>query len=177
MGVTETGPWDEVVKLQDSKHVMSIIESELKPAQQRAGLRGSKVIKEKIASGPGPALSGFTVAMKGSSKQLIDKADLLGAVSFSVLDTFNVFVGVLKQAHGSGLGTVNIGLLQEQGTTIRVTDKMRNWFFAQGVHLRNSTIVIVIPGRPFVKPSEEKVREAAEEEYSLAMEKIAGKIL
>ena len=42
-----------------------------------------------------------------------------------------------------------VAKVQEYGTTIAVTDKMRGWFGRHGIHLRSSTIFIRIPGRRF----------------------------
>ena len=42
-----------------------------------------------------------------------------------------------------------VAKVQEYGTTIAVTDKMRGWFGHHGIHLRSSTIFIRIPGRRF----------------------------
>lgn len=43
-----------------------------------------------------------------------------------------------------------IATIQEYGTIIKVTPKMRGWFGAQGFNLKKTTTEITIPPRPFM---------------------------
>jgi hypothetical protein len=58
-------------------------------------------------------------------------------------ESLRVTVGV-----ASGKPTM-VAKVQEYGTTIKVTEKMRSWFRRSGINLKSSTIFIRIPGRKF----------------------------
>ena len=117
----------------------------------RVGNYGASEVKKGIVSGaPGGQTftpnSPLTVQRKGSSSPLIDNGDLVGSVTYQVVDSNNVFVGVKKGKE------VNIAAVHEFGCTIGVTPKMRAYLHHQGVHLRTSTQYINIPPRPFLRP-------------------------
>jgi hypothetical protein len=42
-----------------------------------------------------------------------------------------------------------VAKVQEYGTTIAVTNRMRSWFRRHGINLKSSTVFIRIPGRKF----------------------------
>lgn len=58
-------------------------------------------------------------------------------------ESLRITVGV-----ASGKPTM-VAKVQEYGTTIKVTDKMRSWFRRSGINLKSSTVFIRIPGRKF----------------------------
>jgi hypothetical protein len=68
-------------------------------------------------------------------------------------DRLRVTVGI-----ASGKPTM-VAKVQEYGTTIAVTDKMRAWFRRSGINLRSSTVFIRIPGRRFWSKSWHSVRD------------------
>lgn len=123
---------------------------------RKAGLIGQKMIVENINSGgnlagkPFQANSSVTIALKGSSKPLIDNGDLLGSIRSEMRSPTTSFAGVLK-SHPSG---VNIGAIMEAGTNRA----------GRG----NS---VVIPERPFIAPVaespklEKKIKDMAEKVY------------
>lgn len=155
------GDWNRIENILNPKRLMSIFHR----AAARVGVYGASEVQKGIVSGaPGgwtfTPNSPATVEMKGSSKPLIDKGDLLGSVNYEVLDNGNgVFIGIKygKEA--------NIAAVHEFGCTIGVTPKMRAYLHFRGINLRKSTQYIHIPARPFLHPvlhSEEflnKVRE------------------
>lgn len=60
--------------------------------------------------------------------------------------------GILKdKAYENGFSLIQNALVQEYGTIIRVTPKMRAWFKYQGCPLKRTTTQIVIPPRPFLR--------------------------
>ena len=83
------------------------LETILKPSRIAAGIQqaaskvgnyGASEVKKGIVSGaPGgqnfAPLSSMTIARKGSSKPLIDKGDLVGSITYQVIDADNVFIG------------------------------------------------------------------------------------
>ena len=142
-----SGDWNRLETILNPSRIAAGIHQ----AAARVGNYGASQVKKGIVSGA-PAGQTFTpdsaltVARKGSSKPLIDKGDLVGSVTYQVIDSNNVFIGVKKGKE------VNIAAVHEFGCTIAVTPKMRAYLHHQGVHLRASTQYIHIPPRPFLRP-------------------------
>lgn len=123
----------------------------IRQAAARVGNYGASQVKKGIVSGaPGGQAfvpnSPLTVERKGSSKPLINHGDLVGSITYEVVDSKSVFIGVKKGKEH------NIAAVHEFGCTIAVTPKMRAYLHHQGVHLRASTQYIHIPARPFLRP-------------------------
>jgi hypothetical protein len=125
-------------------------------------------------------LAASTIALKGSSKALIDKGDLIASITTTKVRLANRliarFVGVHRTAIGkAGQRLANIAEIHEFGTkpyTIPVTPKLRGWFNAmaeQGIFPRRmsaATRIIRhpgIPARPFLRPPFEQWSEGAED--------------
>lgn len=51
----------------------------------------------------------------------------------------------------SDLTNAELGAIHEFGATITVTDKMRNYLYSQGLHLKKDTMTVVIPTRSFLR--------------------------
>ncbi len=142
-----SGDWSRIDEILSPSRIAAGV----KQAAARVGNYGASQVKKGIVSGaPGGQKfvpnSSMTIARKGSSKPLIDKGDLVGSITYQVVDSNNVFVGVKKGKE------VNIAAVHEFGCTIQVTPKMRAYFHYQGIHLKASTQFIVIPPRPFLRP-------------------------
>ena len=171
--VQRFGDWYEARRVFDdlsNKFVKSY-----QKALMKVGLHMRKKIRQGIRSGaPGgeqfEALSKFTIERKGSSKPLIDDADLIQSINFEVVDTDAVFVGVKRNTtNKEGDDLVNIGAIhegvdpntgkvREHGAVIPVTKKMRGWFFYNfGIRLTKSAIII--PKRPFLRPTLEAEKD------------------
>ncbi len=164
-----TGDWGRLETLLDPARIAAGIQQ----AAARVGNYGTSEVKKGIVSGaPGSQklapLSPITIARKGSSKPLIDKGDLVGSVTYQVIDSNNVFIGVKKGKE------VNIAAVHEFGCTIGVTPKMRAYLHYQGVHLRASTQYIHIPARPFLRPvlQSEEFKAKVTEIYIEAIERM-----
>ena len=142
------GDWDRVNNILNPARLMSIFQR----AAARVGNYGATEIQKGIISGaPGgqkleentPA----TIMLKGSSKPLIDKGDLVGSITYQILDNGNgVFIGIKygKEA--------NIAAIHEYGCVIPVSDKMRGYLHYRGINLRKDTQYIFICPRPFLSP-------------------------
>ena len=142
-----SGDWSRLDQILDPSRIAAGV----KQAAERVGNYGASEVKKGIVSGvPGgqtfAPLSPVTVARKGSSKPLVDKGDLVGSITYQVIDANNVFVGVKKGKEH------NIAAVHEFGCTISVTPKMRAYLHHQGIHLKASTQYIHIPARPFLRP-------------------------
>lgn len=66
------------------------------------------------------------------------------------LQTGRVHIGILGDSDSEILMVASV---QEFGVNIDVTDKMRNYLHAQGLHLKKTTKQIKIPERSFVRSS------------------------
>lgn len=142
-----SGDWGRLETILNPSRIATGIQQ----AAARVGNYGASQVKKGIVSGAPDGQtfvpnSLLTVQRKGSSSPLIDKGDLVGSVTYQVIDANNVFVGVKKGKE------VNIAAVHEFGCTIGVTPKMRAYLHHQGVHLRASTQYINIPPRPFLRP-------------------------
>lgn len=138
------------------------------------GLLLKKRVRERIRSGVPPRNAALTMLIKGSSKPLVDRGDLFGAVTSAVISWDRAEVGFLRTS-----GANNIGEILTRGAIIPVTDKMRAMFKALAMvadgswpasklrgralelwnrrpglpwkPLKDSTKAIVIPPRPFMR--------------------------
>ena len=164
-----TGDWKRLDEIMNPAN----IRKGLNQAVARVGNYGASEVKRGIVSGaPGGQRftpnSPLTIARKGSSKPLIDKGDLVGSITYQVIDSNNVFIGV-KQGKEA-----NIAAVHEFGCTIRVTPKMRAYLHYQDIHLKASTQYIHIPARPFLRPVllGEEFKAKAAEIYIQAIERV-----
>lgn len=166
----KTEGFEELAKLLDPASFQARLISKVGKATARVGLDAEREIKEDIAGGNFAKNSPITVAMKGSSRPLVDKGDLLKAINSRVLKWDQAVVGVLRSKQkrdsggrfkkGGGDNILNIAAVLHEGATITVTDRMRRYIAAlsretngQTKPLRASTRVIVIPRRPFLESS------------------------
>lgn len=157
MSAIKTGDWDKALEFFDDLDAR--FERAVKKALTRVGAYVSSQVKRGIRSqAPGgkefTPLTEFTIKRKGSSKALIDHGDLIGAITFKLIDDETVFVGLLRSARDKdGEELVNLGHIHEFGRVIKVTPKMRGFFrHVFGVNLKPSTDAVRIPERPFLRP-------------------------
>lgn len=81
------------------------------------------------------------------------------------------------EQEGSDFGLASLAAVQEFGTKIPVTDKMRGFLGSQGLHLKKSTTHITIPPRPFMRDSfDNNIDEIGETGIALANKALEGKI-
>jgi len=153
----------------------------MRTATYRAGKYVESRIRIQIKKAPYTPNASLTTAIKGSTKPLVDHADIWKAITTSRVDPNTVFVGVLNTALGpDGKRLVNITAVIHDGFAIPVTKKMRGlfhvlWLATTGKmdpaqltgraaeiysrlngraviqRLKPSTTTIVIPKRPFIR--------------------------
>lgn len=153
----KVGDWDAALKHMEgmADRFEQAMQTGLKQVGQHVRGEIVKGITQQAPGGqPFAPLSALTIERKGSSKALIDNGDLVGSITYELVDDDKVFVGLLRTAKGKGgQPLVNIGRVHEEGCLIPVTQKMRGWFLYNfGVKLRPETTHIRIPARPFLKP-------------------------
>lgn len=102
----------------------------------------------------------FKKGADGGHKRLINNGDLLGAITYGIDSTgFIARVGVIRNAkNAEGDDLVDIARIQSEGRVIPITEKMRMYLHAQGLHLKASTTHIIIPPSPFIEPVFEQYR-------------------
>lgn len=85
-----------------------------------------------------------------------------------VIDGTSVEVGVFNGDHAWLAG------IHENGCDIPVTDKMRGWLGAHGLHLNKNTTHIHIPARPFLAPGYDKYRDEVLQKARLVLADVAA---
>ena len=134
-----------------------------KAALQQAG---EIVLKEIKAGYSGrrrrkgwPRLHPFTIEEKGSNKPLHDTGRLASSVQLGS-ERGDLVVGF------SDKETAMIAQVHEDGTTIRVSPRMRGFLAARGLHLRKTTETLVIPPRPNIGPAFRRSRRKMQRAFS-----------
>lgn len=168
----------------------------VKKATRRVGLLAVQRVKVDIRKKQvqPSRLSGLTIALKGSTKALVDTGELLKSITSELVTWDMVIVGVLKsravrdELTGDVKDVIMLAKILHDGADIPVTPRMRRFFFwlANGVGspvrgkihaLRSGTKVIHIPARPFMKGVLDKaMRRMYKTEWQAAVNKaLAGK--
>jgi hypothetical protein len=118
------GDWKKLQKAFDPRVFQAKNKKHIERATKINGLLAVRTARETMAD---PSLykenAPLTIAIKGSTKPLIDDGDLRKAITHKVVDTFTVFVGVLRTHAFS-----NIAEKLHEGVVIPVSRKMRNMF-------------------------------------------------
>jgi len=187
MGVNVTGAFESAANLAAAAAIaktqtLTILaqEAEMLKSKIRMGIRNqapggkafAKLADTTIALRQLPPAPG-TKARKGSTKALINNADLLHSVNVTKLRADRYFVGVHRKERSTyGERLENIAMMQEEGTKpylIEVTPEMHRFFIflkleevVEGIPPVGS--VISHPGlkpRPFLVPSYEEWEKEA----------------
>jgi hypothetical protein len=107
-------------------------------------------------------LSEITKRLKGHDRILIDSGSFAGAMEF-FREGKSWFAGLPEGAKGNkGKDLELIGEVHEKGASVKVTDKIRAFFFAIGFPLRANTAFITIPARPWFEPAVTEVEGYAD---------------
>lgn len=143
-----------------SKETMRVMTEEVGKATLKNALIMQAEIRRTILSKEFAPNTKLTQLLKGENFPLKDTGDMVSAIETELKDSFNAFVGFLKQSrssHGGDLERV-VGLLQE-GFEFRVTAAQRAFLFA---HMPESnrpdassgpggTSVVRVRARPFLQ--------------------------
>ena len=175
MSIVMDKGWKQYAVAIDTKGFDKAMKLHLRKATKKNGLMMVKAIRQTIKGGAFEPNKALTVAIKGSTKPLVDRGDLFQAITYKMYGDTTVFVGVLKTN-----GEYNIAAMLHEGTAIKVTKAMRGLFFilwqaSEGKvdparltgratelfermssgwkPLKESTTTIVVPARPFIKVS------------------------
>lgn len=173
MAVELFGDWDRMDEILSAPRFRRKLRKHMRKANRRIGLALQRRVRTSIRSGDYAANSPMTVAMKGSSKPLVDNGDLFRAVTYQVdPDGFGLMVGVKRMGTTAGGDTFSIAAALHEGYTIdlrqrpdirkavfaKLRKKGRNkkWRPGPGV----ASPIWVVPGRPFIM---QPVQEAWDE--------------
>lgn len=179
MSIRRVGQWGQAARILNAYSTR--FGAEIDKSVHREALRYEKAMKEGIKDqAPGGVrfkpLSPITIALKRSSKALIDKGDLRNSIGTRKITEKAYFVGVHRTAtNRTGGNLANIGAVHELGAeyTQRVTAKQARFFralYMKGlwphdnfatVPREGSKIRTKIPARPFVSPVLEKLSPGA----------------
>lgn len=155
--ITMFGDWDKAERILNG--ISDRFTKAVGRGMQKTGVYLQAQVKRGIrdqAPGGKPfrPLSPITIAIKGSTKALIDTGDMLNSVTYKTQEPEWVFIGLLRTARSKkGDELANIGAIHEGGAVIKVTNKQRFYLMkTYGWHLKPSTTVLYIPARPFLAP-------------------------
>lgn len=156
--------FEELRSKLDHKKFSKLLKRNVRKAQRRNSLAAEGEMKRRIDAGRSLAKnSPITVAIKGSSRPLVDGGDLKASINHLLVRWDLAFIGVLRtkkvsDENGRTHDLLNIAFILHEGATIKVTQRMRNYFrFMARLYpgrwfpLKSSTQVIRIPPRPFLK--------------------------
>lgn len=176
----ETGGWKKLRAMLAPDKLLPALEKNITKATIFNALLARKAIRENIQSSKFAVNAGLTILIKGSSKPLVGKdARLFNAITYQLINPYTVFVGAIRKSGDTD--TVNLIELLHEGASFPVTPAMRGMFFylwklttgkmneskAEGrvaeiyarikgtgkiiYPLKDSTSVITIPARPFMR--------------------------
>lgn len=153
------GDWEKVKKLFGDKKTA---EDTMSKAKMRAMGRITAYfegqVKKNIVSGgtlagkPFQKLSPLTIKIKGSTKPLIDKGDMLGNIKAFIKNENVGFIGLKRGSrHTSGEKLVDIGEIHEKGAIIKNHE---------------------VPARPFLGPVLEKFKPDGIKKYTEGLQEV-----
>lgn len=102
--------------------------------------------------------AGEDIPQYGSQQPLVDKGSFKRAIQLEK-DDAGAVVGILIPKGENGKDMEMIARIIEGGASIPVTDKMRSFLAAKGIHLRKTTRVLVVPARPLFNPAADLLDE------------------
>ncbi len=159
VGMVKTGKWDKVGFILNAPSFDKRIKRNAIIAHHRVALDYRKDVRADIRGKKYAPNKAMTIAIKGSSTPLVDNADMINAITYKIDGDEKVEIGIKRSAtSGDGKKLFNVAEILHGGATVRVTDRMRNFFkamWAQGQSgwfpLLPTTVAIRIPARPFFR--------------------------
>jgi hypothetical protein len=129
-GVKLSAEWRAVLDTLDPGTFAARLAKGTSIAGERIGRQFQRNARSRIRGKAYGENSPVTVILKGSSTPLVDKGDLFQAVTFEVIDPYNVRLGVMRRAVGDQ--AINVALILHEGATIdtRKHPKVRAKVFA-----------------------------------------------
>lgn len=179
------GDWKRVEAILNAPSFDKRLNNNIRLAHSRVALMYRKDVREAIKGKKYAPNKAMTISIKGSSTPLVDNGDLWAAITYKVYPGHEkVEIGIKRSAAGKGKVKLwNIASILHDGTTIRVTPRMRRFFqtmFNAGESgwypLAPSTVAIRIPGRPFfLAPFTENEDKYLREYEKATLKTVGGK--
>jgi hypothetical protein len=185
--------FDELKKKLQPKSFEKRLQRNVKKATRKVGLLAVRKVKTDIRRKKvkPSKLSGLTVAIKGSTRALVDSGELLESITSDLVSWDVVIVGVLKnrpvrdEITGEVKDMIMIAKILHDGADVPVTPKMRRFFLwlanssespvrGKVFALKPSTKIIHIPARPFMEGVLDKLAIA---EYRKVWQAVVNKTL
>ena len=174
------GDWNRLGNILSVPNFTPILEKNIRVANKRIALEYRKKVRADVKSKKYARNARMTIEMKkGKATPLIDQNDMMASINIFEIDPYNVEVGIHRNVpRKDGKGKMwNLAVILHDGTTIKVTEKMRRYFEFQhrrGVPgwrpLSPSTSVIRIPPRPFFETPMKGFRTTAQKHWKEAIE-------
>jgi hypothetical protein len=120
--------WQKLKAMLNPTEFTGTLDKNLKKATAYNAKLVRRKVREVMKANEFSPNAQLTIAIKHSSKSLIDNADLFNAVSDVVVDAKTAFVGVLRRVRGGQMA--NLAAILHEGAMIPVTENMRILFFS-----------------------------------------------
>lgn len=122
------GRWRELKALLNPRDFIKRLERNVGKATALNARLVAREMRQTIKRGVSPRNAPLTVALKGSSKTLVDRGELFKAITGRKVSWDRGFAGVMRQIAGGDVETYNLATLLHEGATIAVSDRMRTMF-------------------------------------------------
>lgn len=127
MEIKMTGKWKEFKNALNAKAFESRLMKKMKVATATNALMVEGAIRDNIKYGSFSLNRPLTVAIKKSTKPLVDKGDLYPSISHKMISATEAFVGLIQKEISKEI--YDLGVFLHQGGVIKVTKKMRRLFY------------------------------------------------
>lgn len=111
--------WADFLRTLEPNSFKRRLAHNLERAGHRVGREYVRIARGLIRSAVYAPNSPITIALKGSSKPLVDKGDLFQGISYELDGPYNIRMGLLKRRVGQQV--VNVGMVLHEGATIDVS--------------------------------------------------------
>lgn len=150
------GAWQAFQKALDAGLFSDRLKKNVASANRRIGRQFQATARRRIRQGKYAANSPLTIALKGSSRPLVNGGQLFQGLSYDVPDYTMVRVGVFRR--GSGQEVVDIGHAVHEGYSFEPTDAQRAAVFAQLAEEERDSLSLgepakttwTVPPRPYI---------------------------
>lgn len=124
-----TGSWGKLRYMLAPHKYKPVLDKYIEKATKFNALMVQREIRARIRSGKYDKNAHLTQVIKGSSKPLVNNADMWKSVSHQMVNPLTAWVGVMRTAKSEdGEDLFNLALALHEGETITVTDAMRLLF-------------------------------------------------
>lgn len=128
MGIKLSKEWNQIRKILDPRQFTATLQREVGRATGVNAALVAREIRSEIKATVPPANEALTMAIKGSSKPLVDKGTLWQAITFQKLTWNEAVAGLIRGRRRVDDSAIDLAKGLHDGVTMKVTDKMRGLF-------------------------------------------------